>query len=142
MEHFEAGGTVSIMNSKIYLRKISYNYFLLLLTFCPPFFRKFFFVSSERDIHRTTSPTTLRHWICQKHSNHGDQHQQNQIRCPSQLELLSKRFSSTPCLKFRGGNDNRNLIYSSPTKVISDAILFIYPLRCVLAKNAPVCHTR
>ena len=72
VEHFEAGRTVSIMNSKIYLRKISYNYFLLLLTFRPLFFRKFFFVSSERDIHRTTSPTTLRHWICQKHSNHGD----------------------------------------------------------------------
>ena len=43
VEHFEAGGTVSIMNSKIYLRKISYNYFLLLLTFRPLFFRKFFF---------------------------------------------------------------------------------------------------
>ena len=43
VEHFEAGGTVSIMNSKIYLRKISYNYFLLLLTFRPPFFSQVFF---------------------------------------------------------------------------------------------------
>ena len=25
-----------------------------------------FFVSSEQDIHRTSSPTSLRHWICQK----------------------------------------------------------------------------
>ena len=43
VEHFEAGGTVSIMNSKIYLRKISYDYFLLLLTFRPPFFSQVFF---------------------------------------------------------------------------------------------------
>ena len=44
VEHFEAGGTVSIMNSKIYLRKISYNYLLPLLTFGPPFLRQFWSV--------------------------------------------------------------------------------------------------
>ena len=58
------------MNSKVYLRKLSYNYFLLLLlllfTFKPPFTRSYFlFVSSEQGIHRTTSPTSLRLWICQ-----------------------------------------------------------------------------
>ena len=30
-----------------------------------------FFVSSEQDIHRTSSPTSLRHWICQKKKNAG-----------------------------------------------------------------------
>ena len=41
----------------------------------------------------------------------------------SHLELLSKRFSSRPCYKFREGNDDRNGIYSTPIQVISDAIL-------------------
>ena len=78
---FEAGGAVFIMNSKIYLREISYNYLLLsLLTFRPPFPPKFFlFVSSERDVHRTTSPTSLRRWICQKDSHYGVDHKQNHI---------------------------------------------------------------
>ena len=37
------------------------------------------------------------------------------------------------CFKFRGGNEERNGIYSSPTEVISDAI-FVYPLRGTLAR--------
>ena len=51
----------------------------------------------------------------------------------SHLELLSKRFSSRSCLKFRGGNDERNGNYSSPAEVISDAI-FVRPLRGALAR--------
>ena len=53
----------------------------------------------------------------------------------SHLELLSKRFSSRPCYKFREGNDDRNGIYSTPIQVISDAILTVYPLRGALAKK-------
>ena len=49
------------------------------------------------------------------------------------LGLLSKSFSSQFCLRFRGGNEERNGIYSSPTEVISDAI-FVYPLRGTLAR--------
>ena len=60
----------------------------------------------------------------------------------SHLELLSKRFSSRSCYKFRGGNDDRNGIYSTPIQVISDAILTAYPLRGALAKKkcARVSH--
>ena len=58
----------------------------------------------------------------------------------SHLELLSKKFSSRSCLKFRGGNDDRNGIFSSHTEVISDVTLLVYPLsRCPL-KNAAVSH--
>ena len=60
----------------------------------------------------------------------------------SHLELLSKRFSSRPCYKFREGNNDRNGIYSTPIQVISDAILTVYPLRGALAKKkcARVSH--
>ena len=59
----------------------------------------------------------------------------------SHLELLSKRFSSRSCFKFRGGNDDRNGIYSTPTEVISDAILTVYPLGGALARKcARVSH--
>ena len=60
----------------------------------------------------------------------------------SHLELLSKRFSSRSCYKFRGGNDDRNGIYSTPIQVISDAILTAYSLRGALAKKkcARVSH--
>ena len=39
----------------------------MVVSFRPPFPTKFFclFVSFERKIHRTISPTTLGHWICQ-----------------------------------------------------------------------------
>ena len=57
----------------------------------------------------------------------------------SHLELLSKRFSSRPCYKFREGNDDRNGIYSTPIQVISDAILTVYPLRGTLAKKKKMC---
>ena len=67
------------MNSKIYLRKISYNYFLLLLTFRPLFFRKFFFCfvrtgysshnisdnSSSLDLSKTLEPR----WLTSAESN-------------------------------------------------------------------------
>jgi len=53
----------------------------------------------------------------------------------SYSELLSKWLSSRSCLKFRGGNDDRNWIYSSPPEVISDAILFVYPLGGALAEK-------
>ena len=56
--------------------------------------------------------------------------------------LLSKRWSSRSCLKFRGGNDNRNWIHLPPTEVISNAILFVYPLYGALAKKARACHLR
>ena len=56
------------------------------------------------------------------------------------LELLSKKFSSRSCLKFRGGNDDRNEIYSSHTELISDVTLLVYPLRGALAKSAAVSH--
>ena len=50
-------------------------------------------------------------------------------------------FLLTFRLKFRGGNYDRNEIYSSHTEVISDAsILVVYPLRGALAKNARVSH--
>ena len=59
---------VFVMNSKIYLRKISQDNHLLLLSLLllrPPFPWNVCFVdSSERDIHYTTSPTSLRQWIC------------------------------------------------------------------------------
>ena len=40
--------------------------------------------------------------------------------------VIVKKVLFRSCHKFREGNDNRNGIYSSPTKVISDAILFVY----------------
>ena len=88
---FEAGVTVFIMNSKTNLRKISYNYFLLLLlTFRPPFPPKIFlFVSSERDDHRTTSPTSIRRWNCQKYSHYGVYHKQNHIHS-RQIKCLQR----------------------------------------------------
>jgi len=50
------------------------------------------------------------------------------------------------CLKFRGGNDNRNGIYSSPTEVISDAILFVYlcvapsqKMRARFSRDGTIC---
>ena len=56
------------MNSKIYLRKISQDnhlLLLLLLTSPPSVSLECFFVDlSERDIDYTTSPTSLRQWIC------------------------------------------------------------------------------
>ena len=83
------------------------------------------FDSCERDIHRTTSLTLSLQCLIQIES-----HSQS-----SRLVLLSKTFSSRSCFKFRGSNDDRNGIYSSPTKIIADAILFGYPLRSALAKK-------
>ena len=41
-------------------------------------------------------------------------------------ESLSKKFSSRACLRFGIVTDDKNWISSSPTKVISDAILFVF----------------
>ena len=107
---------------------------------------------------QTKSPTSLGHWICQKHFQYGNYISRIIfIACrPSpQKRKLSPIFFwgegasvhrlSHYCrrgslkrswLKFRGGNDDRNGINSSPTEVIFDAILFVYPLRDAPAKNA------
>ena len=66
-------------------------------------------------IHSTTFPKSLRLWICQNQPHYGDENQQNHIHNPKYSELLSKRFSS-------------------PTEIISEAILFVYHLRNVLSK--------
>ena len=90
---------------------------LLLLTFRPPFPGSFFFLS-ERDIHRTTSLTSLRNWIYHIKKKTLSLYFMviNMIRIAftqssSYSELLSKWLSSRSCLKFRGGNDDRNWIY-------------------------------
>ena len=47
-------------------------------------------------------------------------------RCPvvgNSRPILTLRLSSRSCLKFRGSNGDRNGIYSSPTEIISDALL-------------------
>ena len=49
---------------------------------------------------------------------------------------------SRSCLKFRGGNDDRNEIYSSATEVISNVISFVNPFHGAVAKNARESHTR
>ena len=44
---------------------------------------------------------------------------------------------------FRGGNDDRNPgNYSSPTKLISNAISFVNPFYGAVVKNARAGHTR
>ena len=43
---------------------------------------------------------------------------------------------SRSCLKFRGGNDDRNGIYSSPKEIISNAILFVNLFNGAVAKSA------
>ena len=91
---------------------------LLLLTFRPPFPGSFFL--SEQDIHCTTSLTSLRNWICQIKKKTLSLYFMviNMIRIAftqssSYSELLSKWISSRSCLKFRGGNDDRNWIMAS-----------------------------
>ena len=56
----------------------------------------------------------------------------------SYLQSLSKRFSSRACLRLGGENEENKGIYSCPAKVISNAILFVYSLRGVLAKTSRV----
>ena len=73
------------------------------------------FFGSMRNIHRTTSSTSLPNWISQKHSHLG-----NMIR--STFAVLIFRVIVKVV-----GNDDRNWIYSSPTEKMSDAILLIYP---------------
>ena len=58
-----------------------------------------------------------------------------------------KKLASPTSLRhwicFRGGNDDRNPgIYSSPTKVISNAISFVNPFHGAVVKNAHAIHTR
>ena len=46
------------------------------------------------------------------------------------------------CFKFRGGNDDRNGIYSSPKEIISNAISFVSLFHGPVAKNTRAIHTR
>ena len=57
-------------------------------------------------------------------------------------ESLSKKFSSRACLRFGIVTDDKNWISSSPTKVISDAILFVFSLRGILATYTRVSRAR
>ena len=57
-------------------------------------------------------------------------------------ESLSKKFSSRACLRFGIVTDDKNWISSSPTKVISDAILFVFSLRGILATYTCVSRAR
>ena len=54
----------------------------------------------------------------------------------SHLEQLLRSY-----LNFRGGNDDRNGIYSSATEVVSNAILFVNPFHGAVATNARASHT-
>ena len=60
----------------------------------------------------------------------------------SYLESLSKKFSSTACLRFGIVTDDKNWISSSPRKVIYDAILFVFSLRGILATYTRVSRAR
>ena len=125
---FEAGGAVFIMNSKRYIwGKLDINFVVVDL---PPSFATQVFFGPMRDIHRTTSPTSLPNWISQKHSHHG-----NMIRITFAVLIFRVIVKVV-------GNDDRNWIYSSPTEKMSDAILLVYPLHGALAKNACASHTR
>ena len=57
-------------------------------------------------------------------------------------ESLSKRFSSRACLRFGIVTDDKNWISSSPTKVISDAILLVFSLRGILVTYTRVSRAR
>ena len=57
-------------------------------------------------------------------------------------ESLSKKFSSRACLRFGIVTDDKNWISSSLTKVISDAILFVFSLRGILATYTRVSRAR
>ena len=63
----------------------------------------------------------------------------------SSLDLsktLSLRCLTKAVLSFRGGNNDRNGIYSSPKEIISNAILFVNLFNGAVAKNARANHTR
>ena len=60
--------------------------------------------------------------------------------------VIVKKVLFRSCHKFREGNDNRNGIYSSPTTVISDAILFVYlfvapsqKMRARVTRDGTIC---
>ena len=78
------------MNSKIF--EESRNYLLVVVNFYPssalPPPPQVFLVSSERHIHRTTSPKSLRRWILQKHSNYGDYYKEESHSQSTHLELF------------------------------------------------------
>ena len=88
---------------------------LLLLTFRPPFPGSFFFCLNGIFIARHLSPLFVTGFVKLKKK---PSHYMviNMIRIAftqssSYSELLSKWLSSRSCLKFRGGNDDRNWIY-------------------------------
>ena len=87
----------------------------LLLTFRPPFPGSFFFCLNGIFIARHLSPLFVTGFVKLKKK---PSHYMviNMIRIAftqssSYSELLSKWLSSRSCLKFRGGNDDRNWIY-------------------------------
>ena len=53
----------------------------------------------------------------------------------NKLTVLTFRVIVQACLKFRGGNDNRNGVYSSATEVISNAISFVNPFHGAVGKK-------
>ncbi|CAH3190973.1 unnamed protein product [Porites evermanni] len=60
--------------------------------------------------------------------------------------IIVKKVLFRSCIKFREGNDNRNGIYSSPTEVISDAILFVYlcvvpsqKMQALVTRDGTIC---
>ena len=93
---------------------------LLLLTFPPSFPCKFFllFVSFVQTGYRTASPAYgfVKNTLTVRRSR-------ITFTVLTFRDFLTQRFSSRSCLKFRGSNCDRNGIYSSPTEIISDAIL-------------------
>ena len=92
-----------------------------------------FFFPPGRDIPGTTSPTSLRHWIYQKHFHYNVYNNWNHVHGPHILshfkELLLKGLP-----KIRKWQWWQKAIYSRPAQVIFDAILFVYSLRDGLAK--------
>ena len=93
---------------------------LLLLTFCPPFPRKFFcFVRTGYSSHDFSDIFFVTFCLCQKHS----------LRW-----LTSAKSHSQSLYSGFASNSDRNGIYSSLTLVISDAILFVYHLHGAFAK--------
>ena len=109
------------------------------VNFPPPFPVIIIFFPPGRDIPGTTSPTSLRHWIYQKHFHYNVYNNWNHVHGPHILshfkELLLKGLP-----KIRKWQWWQKAIYSRPARVIFDAILFVYSLRDGLALRS--CITR
>ena len=125
------------MNSKKHLRKIRHNYLLLLSTFRPPFPCRFFlFRPNGMFIARH-----LQHLLVTGFVKNTATTVINMIRITFTVFLfrvIVKEVILKVLLKFRVGGEDRNRIYSFPTKVISEAILLVYPLHRAPAKNVNI----